>query len=181
MHLALPSLRVRRKRHEQRNSPWPQAPIHAGVRTRPGREDCRPRLHPISSAVVSVWREEMLFRPEANVRAMEDALTPVRLLSQARCAPRGHFDHENAIWYEIRLIATSLVPCVAGGGGHNVCPPSPPLQPRPGQRVAAPPRRRPAKASCATLMRKEQMANRIGVVSWGWGSIQSSLVVVHFR
>src|SRR5207237_8361344 len=93
---------------EQRTSPWPQAPIHAGVRTRPGREDCRPRLHPISSAVVSVWREEMLFRPEANVRAMEDALTPVRLLSQARCAPRRHFDRENAIWYEIRLIATRV-------------------------------------------------------------------------
>jgi len=158
MHLALPSLSVRRKRHEQRNSPWLQAPIHAGMRTRPGREDCRPRLHPISSAVVSVWRE-------ANVRAMEDALTPVRLLSQARCAPRGHFDRENAIWYEIRLIATSLVPCVAGDGGHNVCPPSPPLQLRPGQRVAATRRRRSTKASCATLMRKEQMANRIGVVS----------------
>src|SRR5260370_18670727 len=59
MHLGLPSLSVRRKRHEQRNSPWPQAPIHASVRTRPGREDCRPRLHPISSAVVSVWRRDI--------------------------------------------------------------------------------------------------------------------------
>src|SRR5438874_6607558 len=145
MHLALPSLSVRRKRHEQRNSPWPQAPIHAGVRTRPGREDCRPRLHPISSAVVSVWREEMLFRPEANVRAMEDALTPVRLLSQARCAPRGHFDRENAIWYEIRLIATSLVPCVAGDGGGDGCAPAPPPPPPPGPRVR-PPRPRRGRA-----------------------------------
>src|SRR5437588_2270376 len=151
MHLALPSLSVRRKRHEQRNSPWPQAPIHAGVRTRPGREDCRPRLHPISSAVVSVWREEMLFRPEANVSAMEDALTPVRLLSQARCAPRGHFDRENAIWYEIRLIATSLVPRVAGGGRRKKGPAAPPLPPPPGPRVAPPPRRRCARGPCATL------------------------------
>ena len=181
MHLALPSLSVRRKRHEQRNSPWPQAPIHASVRMRPGRKDCRPRLHPISSAVVSVWREEMLFRPEANVRAMEDALTPVRLLSQARCAPRGHFDRENAIWYEIRLIATSLVPCVAGDGGHDVCPPSPSLRTPAGQRVAATRRRRSTRASCATLMRKERTANRIGVVSWVWVSIQFSFVVVNFR
>src|SRR2546429_1113310 len=143
MYLALPSLSVRRKRHEQRNSLWPQAPIHAGVRTRPGREDCRPRLHPISSAVVSVWREEMLFRPEANVRAMEDALTPVRLLSQARCAPRGHFDRENAIWYEIRLIATSLVPCVAGGGGGEGRMPAPPPPLPPPPRLAGP--RRPRR------------------------------------
>src|SRR5260221_11134961 len=93
------------------------------------------------------------------------ALPIFRLLSQARCAPRGHFDRENAIWYEIRLIATSLVPCVAGDGGHNVCPPSPSLQLRPGQRVAATRRRRSTRASCATLMRKERTANRIGVVS----------------
>src|SRR2546423_2695015 len=139
MHLALPSLSVRRKRHEQRNSPWPQAPIHASVRMRPGREDCRPRLHPISSAVLSVWREEMLFRPEANVRAMEDALTPVRLLSQARCAPRGHFDRENAIWYEIRLIATSLVPCVAVGGGGRPRRPRPPPPPPPAPPGPPPP------------------------------------------
>src|SRR5947207_15406952 len=93
----------------------------------------------------------MLFRPEANVRAMEDALTPVRLLSQARCAPRGHFDRENAIWYAIRLIATSLVPCVAGGRGGNPCSASPRSPRPPPPPAAAPPRRRRPSAPCTPL------------------------------
>src|SRR5260221_7312877 len=66
------------------------------------------------------------------------ALPIFRLLSQARCAPRGHFDRENAIWYEIRLIATSLVPCVAVEGAP--CPhlPSPPPPPPPAPPLRAP-------------------------------------------
>src|SRR5258708_26647813 len=98
----------------------------------------------------------MLFRPEAHVRAMEDALTPVRLLSQARCAPRGHFDRENAIWYEIRLIATSLVPRVAAEGlDDQLHPPPPPLPPRRLQRAPpTPPRPSPGPppAPCSPLL-----------------------------
>jgi hypothetical protein len=45
-----------------------------------GRQTADLGPYPISSAVVSVWREEMPSVPQAQVRARKDALTPVRLL-----------------------------------------------------------------------------------------------------
>src|SRR5260221_7767771 len=82
------------------------------------------------------------------------ALPIFRLLSQARCAPRGHFDRENAIWYEIRLIATSLVPCVAGDGGAYISPPPPPPPPPPPRPAPPPPPPRAPPPPLATLLRQ---------------------------
>src|SRR5260221_9767596 len=90
------------------------------------------------------------------------ALPIFRLLSQARCAPRGHFDRENAIWYEIRLIATSLVPCVAAIGGAKGCTPPPPPPPPPRLPPAPPPRRRAARSPSATALRTKRGAGTKG-------------------
>src|SRR5260370_10318497 len=80
MHLALTGSSVRRKRHEHHHGPWPQTLTYPCVRTRPGREDCRPRPPSAQLSFPSVWCEAMLSLPSAHVRARKDALTPVRLL-----------------------------------------------------------------------------------------------------
>src|SRR5260221_3267186 len=97
------------------------------------------------------------------------ALPIFRLLSQARCAPRGHFDRENAIWYEIRLIATSLVPCVAGGGGGRRLRSRPPLPPPPRPR-RRPPRRRSGAggARARRVCARRGVERRRGACSWLW-------------
>src|SRR6266700_1327630 len=79
MHLALTGTSVRRKRHEQHHGPWPQTLTHPCVRMRlAGRLPTSAPSDQLSFP--SVWREERLSLPYANVRAMKDALTPVRLL-----------------------------------------------------------------------------------------------------
>jgi hypothetical protein len=67
------------QRHEQHRGLWPQTLTSPCVRTRlAGR---RPTSAPSDQlSLPSVWREERLSLPSANVRAMKDALTPVRLL-----------------------------------------------------------------------------------------------------
>src|SRR2546430_10497501 len=58
--------------------------------------------------------------PSRSMRSLVADTGRDRTLREQFLPPRP-----SSCWYEIRLIATSLVPCVAGDGGHNVCPPSP--------------------------------------------------------
>ncbi len=72
MHLVLTGPSVRRKRHEQRHEqhhgPWPQTLTSPCVRTRlAGR---LPTSAPIDQlSFPSVWREELLSLPSANVES----------------------------------------------------------------------------------------------------------------
>src|SRR6266446_8472217 len=50
------------------------------VEQRVWQEDCRPRPPSDQLSFPAVWREELLSLPSAHVRAMKDALRPVRLL-----------------------------------------------------------------------------------------------------